>query len=409
MRTVKLLLTVMVGVVLLGAPALADENAPGERKRQRTKAGRTGDRRQRTRARKEFQKNTLERMTKNLDLSADQQKQVKQILDTHRQAVENWQKENGEDLKSLREQFRKARKEKDAEALKALRKKRADSTKGRRELYATMRKQIEAVLTDEQKAKAKTMMRQGRRAVVGVRMVRRALGQVGLSDEQEVKIKKIVADTKAAADKAKTPKEKGELWQKAIKTIKSDVLTEEQVKKFDAAMQRMGRRYGRMRLAADLNLTDEQKAQGKKIREKYQDKIKNAKGEERLELIKKMREELESILTDEQKAKAKKHRERNRKMFRNRVGNALGLTDEQKEQMEKIEAKYRDKIKEAQGEERRELVKKMREEMSTVLTDEQKAKAKERREERKKRWQKRRGRNKGPGGRRRPGGGGIDE
>ncbi len=320
MKTAKLLLTVMVSVMLLGAVALAQEDAPSTRKRGRTKAGRAGDKRQRIQARGDFRKNTLERMTKNLDLTADQQKQVKQILDTHSQAIENWTKENGENLKSLREQFRKARKEKDAEALKALRKKMADSMKGRRELHAAMRKQIEAVLTDEQKAKAKKMMRQGYRAVVGARMVRRALGQVKLSDKQKAKVKKIVTDTKASADKVKTLKEKGELWRKAVKTIKSDVLTKEQVKKFEEAMQRMGRRYGRTRLGADLNLTDDQKAKGKKIRETYRDKIKNAKPEERRELMKKMRGELESILTDEQKAKAKKYREERRERWQNRRG-----------------------------------------------------------------------------------------
>ena len=402
MKTAKLLLTVMVGVMLLGAVALAEENAPGERKRQRTKAGRGGDRRQRMRERGDFQKNTLERMTKNLDLTADQQKQIKQILDTHKQAVENWMKENGENLKSLREQFRKARKEKDTEAAKALRKKMAESTKGRRELRETMRKQIDAVLTDKQKAKAKTMMRQGRRAVIGAHMVRRALGQVKLTDEQKAKIKKIVDETQASAGKVKSAKEKNELWQKALKTIKSDVLTKEQVKKFEEAMLRMGRRYGRMRLGADLNLTDDQKAKAKKIRETYRDKIKNAKPEERWELIKKMRGELESILTDEQKAKAKKHRERNMRRFREGVAGVLDLTDDQKAQGKKIRESYRDKIKNAKGEERRELIKKMQDELESILTDEQKAKVKKHREERNKRWENRKERRRGRRGRRGP-------
>ncbi len=397
MKTAKLVLAVMVGVVLLGSVALAEEGAPGDRKQRRM------------RVREEARKGRLERMVKDLDLTAEQQKQVKQILDTHQQAIENWMKENGEDLKALREQMRKARKDKDHEALKGLRKKMADGTKGRRELHAALRKQIDAVLTDKQKAQAKKMRYQRYRAVIGARMVHRALGQVNLSNEQKEKVKKIVADTKTAADKAKTPKEKGELWQKAVKTIKSDVLTKEQAKKFEQALLRMRRRQRQMSLFGALNLTEDQKAKSKKIRETYREKIKDAKPEERRELIKKMREELESILTDEQKAKAKKHRERGRKMFRNRAANALGLTDKQKEQMEKIEAGYRDKIKKAGPEERRELIKKMREEMSGVLTDEQKAKAKERREEQRKRWQNRRGRNEGRRGRGRRGGGGPAE
>jgi Spy/CpxP family protein refolding chaperone len=401
MKTAKLLLTVMVGVMLLGAVALAEENAPGERRRQRAKAGR-GDRQQRRQARGEFRKNIFERMVKELDLTADQQTQVKQIFDTHNQAIENWMKENGENVKSLHEQIRKARKEKDTEALKSLRKKMAEAMKGRRELREARRKQIEAVLTDEQKAKAKEMMRQGRRAVIGAHMVRRALGQVKLTDKQEEQIKKIVADTKAEAEKTDASKGKGELWRKAIETIKSDVLTKKQAKKFEEATHRMKRRQGRMSLLAHLDLTDDQKAKSKKIREKYQDKIKNAKGEERWELVKKMREELESILTDEQKAKAKKHRERNMRRFREGVAGVLDLTDDQKAQAKKIRESYRDKIKDAKPEERRELFKKMQGELESILTDEQKAKVKKHREERKERWQNRQERRQGRRGRRGP-------
>lgn len=373
MKTARLVMAVMIGVVMLGSAALAEEGDPVERKRQRM------------RVRQEARKDHIERVLKELNLSAEQQTQVKQILETHRQAVENWLKENGEDLKTLREQMRKARKEKDHKALKGLRKKMADGMKGRRELQKSLRKQIEAVLTDEQKTKAKEMMRRGHRAVIGARMVRRALGQVGLTDKQEEQIKKIVAETQSSACKVESPKEKVELWQKAVKTIKSDVLTKEQAKKFEQSMNRMRRRYGRMMLMTGLNLTDEQKAQAKKIREKYHDKIENAEPEERWELMKKMREELESILTDEQKAKAKKHR---RRMFQGRGDWAgLNLTDEQKAQAEKIREDYRNK-------------------MDSILTDEQKAKVKERHEGRRKRWQNRRGRN---GGRRGSGNEDIDE
>ena len=42
-------------------------------------------------------------------------------------------------------------------------------------MHASLRKQIEAVLTDEQKAKAKKMMGRRHRAVVGARMAHRAL------------------------------------------------------------------------------------------------------------------------------------------------------------------------------------------------------------------------------------------
>lgn len=306
MKTVKLVLVTMVGVMLFGASALAEEGAVGEQKRPRMEA------------RKQFQHNLYERLVKELNLTADQQAQVKQILDTHRQAVENWQKENAEELKSLREQMDKARAEKDTETLKALRKKMAEGMKGRRELQEAMHKQIKSVLTDEQKEKFENISRMVRRVVEGARQIHAALRGLDLNDEQKEKIKKIIAETGEAAGKVETPKEKGELWQKALKTIKSDVLTEEQVKKFEQTMNQMRQRRGLMGPMAGLNLTDEQKAQMEKIGAKYRDQIKNAGPEDRRELMKKMRDEMNSVLTDEQKAKVKKNREE--QMNRRRQG-----------------------------------------------------------------------------------------
>ncbi len=291
MKTVKLVLIAMVGVMLFGASAMAQENATDKPTTQRREV------------RREFLNNLYERLVKELNLTADQQAQVKQIIETHKQAVENWQKENGAELKSLHEQMAKAREANDAEAVKALREKLDKIFKGRQELQESLNKQIKAVLTDEQKEKFENLSRLFRRAVEGVQQIHAALRGLDLNDEQKEKIKKIIAETEEAAGKVETPKEKGELWQQALNTIKSDVLTEEQAKKFEQTLQQMRERRGFMGLMADLNLTDEQKAQMEKIEAKYRDQIKNAGPEDRRELMKKMHEEMNSVLTDEQKAK----------------------------------------------------------------------------------------------------------
>ncbi len=314
MKTVKLVLVTMVGVMLFGASALVAEDAVGEQKRPRIQD------------RREFRDNLHERILKELDLTADQQAQVKQILETHKQAVENWQKENAEELKALREQMEKARAEKDTEAVKSLREKSAKIFKGRQELQESLNKQIKAVLTDEQKEKFENLSRLVRSAVIGAQQIRTALRGLDLNDEQKEKIKKIIAETGEAAGKVETPKGKLELWQKAVQTIKSDVLTEEQVKKFEQAMNQMRQGRGLMGPMADLNLTDDQKEQMEKIEAKYRDQIKNAGPEDRRELMKKMRDEMNSVLTDEQKAKVKKNREE--QMNRRRQGRDNPKTDD---------------------------------------------------------------------------------
>ena len=269
MKTARLFTMAMIAVILLGTSVQAQNAAPDRRARPVK------------RERGEHLKNLFDKMVKELDLTAEQQTQIKQILDTHRQAMENWLKENGEDLKALREEFKKARKEGNKEALKTLHEKRVSLLKGRREMGEAMHKQVSAVLTDEQKKKFEKGRRVRHRAMAGPQMVLRALGQAGLSDEQEAKIKKIVAETKDAAGKVESPKEKGQLWQKAVKTIKSDVLTDEQAKKFEQSMLRMRRRRNQMRIASALNLTDEQKGKIKSIRTGFREKIKNADREDR--------------------------------------------------------------------------------------------------------------------------------
>ena len=87
----------------------------------------------------------LEHLTKALNLTEDQQTQIKQILETQSQANENWRKEHGQELRDLHQQVQKARQENDTEALKAATQKFRELFKDRREAEKNVRDQIAAV------------------------------------------------------------------------------------------------------------------------------------------------------------------------------------------------------------------------------------------------------------------------
>lgn len=326
-----------------------------------------------------------EKMLDELNLTADQQSRIKQILETHHQAMTNWRKQHAAELKSLREEIIEARKNKEAEKVKQLRTKIAEILKERRELTESLRKQIEEVLSDEQREKAREIFRHARAAGVSIRRITFALKKLDLTDEQEQKIKAILKDAREDAQKADTPKEKEKIWADAIEEIKKDVLTESQAKKFDRITRRVKIRRKIWHALASLKLTDDQRKKIAEIRKEYREKIAQVKPKERWALISKMHEEILSVLTDEQKEQLKEMREK----FVKHVADILDLTDEQREQIKKIRDKYREKIANAKGEERRRLIKQMFQEIDSVLTDEQKAKIRKWREKHR-RWRKRR-------------------
>ena len=326
-----------------------------------------------------------EKMLDELNLTADQQSRIKQILETHHQAMMNWRKQHAAELKSLREEIIEARKNREAEKVKQLRTRIAKILKERRELTESLRKQIEDVLTDEQREKAKEIFREARAAGVSIRRITFALKKLDLTDEQKQKIKAILKDAREDAQKADTPKEKEKIWADAIEEIKKDVLTESQVKELDRIMRKTKIRKKIWHALASLKLTDDQRKKIAEIWKEYHEKIAQAKPEERWTLIRKMHEEILSVLTDEQKEQLKEMREK----FVKHVADILDLTDEQREQIKKIRDKYREKIANAKGKERRRLIKQMFREIDSVLTDEQKAKIRKWREKHR-RWRRRR-------------------
>ncbi|KKM81090.1 hypothetical protein LCGC14_1333320, partial [marine sediment metagenome] len=237
MRRAKWFCVALVGIVMLATSAYAQEE-PGRGRRPGGPGG-PGARRRR-RPPKEALENFYAELVKVLELNEEQQKAVKQILDTHAQDMKNWIGEHGEELKGLRQQIMKAQKEGDREALKGLFQKMRELTKGQMELRQRMHKQILALLNDEQKEKFKKFLLRRRRAAGGIMAFRGALRRLDLTAEQKAKVAEIFKAAEAAAKGAEDRKDKAAIIRKAVKDVTENVLTDEQKAKLEKMRQRRG-------------------------------------------------------------------------------------------------------------------------------------------------------------------------
>lgn len=258
-----------------------------------------------------------------------------------------------------------------------------------------------------------------------------ATRRLDLTEEQRDKVKEMWGVQKEKLDKWKSQNHaKLEALRKQMKEIMdsrkklhedfmkelSTVLTDEQMKKLEKwghpgepGRKGMGKERRPMRIEGmfkKLNLTEAQQEQLKKLREETRDKLKAAEDPQaKHEILRDQMDKIRDILTEEQLEKFKEfHKGRGGKGMqgpggkqgrRGKMGKpgegphlflkGLKLTDEQKEQLEDIREKYGDKLRDADPEERREIAQEMREEIRSILTDEQK-------EQLRKKMQNRRGR-----------------
>ncbi|HAU36642.1 MAG TPA: hypothetical protein DCX07_02860 [Phycisphaerales bacterium] len=243
----------------------------------------------------------LQNLIKELGLSDAQAPQVRQILETHRQAVENWRKEHGQAVKALGEQIEAALKAGDHEKAKTLREQLSKEMASRKELHENLLKQLSGVLNEDQMKKVRERFqerlqerRQGedrpRRPVLD------ALMAAGLTDEQKAQAKKIMDDAHAKAKEAQNPEEKARIIRDAIEKVRTEVLTEEQRKKLADA-----REQGRKKMAEALGLTDEQQKKLEALREDFRKKFEAAKTpDEKKAVAEEHRKALEQLLSPEQ-------------------------------------------------------------------------------------------------------------
>ncbi len=183
----------------------------------------------------------IQKILADLNLTADQEAKVKGIMDTQRQAMENFRKEHGEELKSLETKLKAAREAKtepdkaDMEAMKKLRDQQND-------LRENLMKQLGEVLTKEQMEKFRENMPKMGGAGGGPLA---GLGQLDLTDAQKEKAKAIMEEARKTAEQATTPADKRAAMEAAIAKIKSEVLTPEQAKKLEEFQKDHPRGEGR--------------------------------------------------------------------------------------------------------------------------------------------------------------------
>jgi len=259
----------------------------------------------------------LERLVKELNLTEEQQVQVKQIWETHVQAMRNYHKEHGAELKELREKMRAARESGDKDEMKKLAEEMKELGKERVGLAQNLEKQLADVLTKEQLAKAKQILRRGRPGRPGGRPGARLLGAlrfVDLTDEQKAQVRKILADAKAKAKDAKAPEAKGEIMKAAVEKIRTDVLTEAQRKKL-AELAEKGPRRPMPDMLRGLDLTQEQQKQIREILKEAREQAGQADSrEKRMEILKAARQKInEEVLTQEQRDKLRKRMQETRR------------------------------------------------------------------------------------------------
>jgi len=188
-----------------------------------------GPRKDRGKDRAKHMAKLRQRLHEELGLTEDQQKQFRQIMRTHQQAVKNWRDEHGQALKDLQKQMREAIEAKDREKAKAIRQKIKKHGQARKELQEGLMKSLDDVLTEEQLAKFKKSF--GRRPGRGredpdLRPIIRGLAElhaVELTPAQQAMV--------------------NEILHKAMKKITNDVLTTEQrekIKKLRKHRERKG-------------------------------------------------------------------------------------------------------------------------------------------------------------------------
>lgn len=155
----------------------------------------------------------LEEAIKSLNLTAEQEPKVKQILETLHQAMENFRKEHRPDANEGKEG--KAREQHKA-------------------IMDNAMKQLGEVLTKEQMEKLRAAMP---KPPMGGPMD--MFRQLDLTDAQREKIKAIFDQTKKAVDEATTEEAKKTAREAAIAKIKSEVLTAEQAAKLEEIMKNL--------------------------------------------------------------------------------------------------------------------------------------------------------------------------
>ena len=213
----------------------------------------------------------LKGLLDSLKLTDDQKTRVTQILETQKQDLQNFRKENGPKIQELEQAIRKATEAKDSDTVKAKREELAKIREARKAMHQKLMKQLGDVLNADQMNKvrdsfAKLREQPGARAMA-------MLSQLNLTEDQKKKAKDIMDDARAKAQQPSDPAQKEKIIKEAFDKVRTDVLTDEQRKQ----MEKNKERFEMLGMLKGLSLTEDQKKQIQVIREDTNKKLQAAK------------------------------------------------------------------------------------------------------------------------------------
>ena len=234
---------------------------------------------------------------KSLGLNAEAEAAALQLLETHKQTVANWDKENAPAVEEIKKKFAAAKEAKDRDAYRAASEDMKKLMGGKRELFEGLNTSMGEILTEEQMGKFRQAMGGGRGSR-GPRNPFEALRMVGPSEEQRARAQEILQAAKGEANQVDDPAKKKEIMDAALKNIVENVLTDAQRKKFEAIMAG-GQQGGGDR----PQLTEDQKAKMQEIQAEARKAAEAAQtDEERRQIMMDARKKMfEDVLTEEQR------------------------------------------------------------------------------------------------------------
>ena len=275
-------------------------------------------------------------------LSADQKAKLAEVFKTNAKAQAASKKENAEAAKAIGEEMKTARENNDREAMKAAGEKYKALSKKRKTLTDNLYSQVRTVLGEDANKvfeAYRTVVKNGGRGGDQDRNTGRGPSRGGkgpvaqlmrlkLSDDQKTKVKIILDEAKLQGKKTDSADVRSKLMKDAVDKIKGSVLTPDQLAQLKKAEAERAARSQRGGFGGSVNLSDEQKAQMKKIYEDAREKSKSAKtSEERSKIYREAREKAEGLYTPEQNKQREEGRARMQKMMADRFKqSSLGKT-----------------------------------------------------------------------------------
>lgn len=216
----------------------------------------------------------IESINKVVPLTPDQQNSMMKIIEARDKALQEYQAKNADKFKAANQAMTDAYKSQDKEAIAKAQKENQALFAGTSEIYSKAQKELDGVLTPEQKAK-----RQEARVAQTIKSL---TDGATLTPEQEKKIKAVIAESG-----------NGETRERADYQAVQDVLTAEQ----KAAIARNRALSFTKMMFGRANLTPEQ---AKQIESAYDDLAKSGNAKPG-EITRKLNDAVNNLLTAEQK------------------------------------------------------------------------------------------------------------